>query len=453
MTDIRQHRRQRRRSIRRGALATACALLLATPAFADLLTEEQAVAYALAHHPDLRASEAQAQAAQARVAAAESAHLPQVDARYRARVGNNPLDALADKLNTRSVTASDFNPDTLNDPNTTRLHMTELALQWPIYSAGRIGASVRAASGGASAAQFSFARQQQQITANARRAYVAAQAAQAGLGIADDAVASAQQHANTTANLYRQGRLVQSDKLSAAVNVSAIKGQRAQAEARARNALTQLKLALGMPLEQEVTVTPLADVINPAATDDIAALERRALAARKDLQALAARTDSGRAEVEAVRAEDGVQVNLLATTGWYDRDPALENNSWSVMGVVSKNLYAGGKARHQTAAAQHAVTAAAAQHDAAMRAVRAEVRQAHEGIQEARTRLALARENVATAREAVRLVKKRYGEGRTILLDLLQAERMLVETRSEELAARQRLIESEIALQASLGEQ
>lgn len=446
---------RRRRLFSRLAFAATCGVLLATPAFPETLTPEQAVAYALAHHPDLAAGEARASAAQARVAAAKSANLPQIDARYRARVGNNPLDALADKLNTRSVTAADFNPDTLNDPDTTRLHMSGLALQWPIYSAGRIGAGVRAATGGATAAQLSYERQQQQIAAGARRAYVAAQVAQAGLAITDDAVASAQQHANTTAALFRQGRLVQSDKLSAAVNVSAIKGQRAQAEARAHNALTQLKLALGMPLETEVGVTPLAD-LNTAeakAANKLAELERRALAARKDLRALVARTDSSRAEVDAARAATGMQVNLLATTGWYDRDPAFANNSWSVMGEVSKNLYAGGKARHQTAAAQYAVSAATAQHDAAMRAVRAEVRQAYEGIEEARTRLSLARENVATARDTVRLVKRRYGEGRTILLDLLQAERVLVETRSEELAARQRLLESEIALQASLGEQ
>ncbi len=35
----------------------------------------------------------------------------------------------------------------------------------------------------------------------------------------------------------------------------------------------------------------------------------------------------------------------------------------------------------------------------------------------------------------MRLVKQRYGEGRTILIDLLMAERVLVEARNEELTA------------------
>ena len=56
-------------------------------------------------------------------------------------------------------------------------------------------------------------------------------------------------------------------------------------------------------------------------------------------------------------------------------------------------------------------------------------------LSEAAARRKFAAQSVDMARENVRLVKQRYGEGRTILIDLLMAERVLVEARNEALAA------------------
>jgi outer membrane protein TolC len=67
--------------------------------------------------------------------------------------------------------------------------------------------------------------------------------------------------------------------------------------------------------------------------------------------------------------------------------------------------------------------------------IKQDVRQAYQRLQEAGKRYSIANRNIAKARRTVSLVNERYGQGRTILIDLLQAERALLETRNEALAA------------------
>jgi len=88
-----------------GALALPALAVAAGP-----LSLDEAIRHALGQNPELRAADRQVQAADARTDAAKGAFLPQVGVRYMVRRSDNPLDAFADKLNTRSVTSADFDP-------------------------------------------------------------------------------------------------------------------------------------------------------------------------------------------------------------------------------------------------------------------------------------------------------------------------------------------------------
>lgn len=415
---------------------------------ADALTADQAVAYALENNPDLTAAYEHSLAAQARTGAAHAGGRPQVNARYTARESNNPLDALADKLNTRSVAASDFDPAMLNDPANTRLQMAELSLQVPIYTGGRIQSGVRQAEHGERAAQLQYQRARETVAAQTRQAYLALQAARRARAIAEDAVAAASEHAQTTADLRRQGRIVSSDKLTAEVNLSAVKGMREQAIARERQALSRLRRVLGRSDNTDIEVAAW----QPATETDVGTVdENDAFAHRKDLAAMNARVDASYAQIEAARAEHNAQVNFIATTSWYDRHFAVDHNSWSVMGVITKPIYLGGRIHGETAAARHEANAVQAQRAGLEQDIRQQVRDAQDKLAEAQARLAIARDNSERARQTVGLVKKRYGEGRTILIDLLQAERALVQARNEELAAEEEWQSSRIDLALASG--
>lgn len=190
----------------------AVVLGLGGEAVAGSFDREQAVRYALAHNPELLALREQVAAAGGRTQTAQGARLPSLGLSYSARSSNNPLDAFADKLNTRSVTAPDFDPARLNHPGRSELHATQLALRMPLYAGGRLSATLASAEEMEHYARLQYERARELTAFHTLRAWLHVQAAQEGLAIADDAVKSAQEHARTTAQLAREGRIVVSDK-------------------------------------------------------------------------------------------------------------------------------------------------------------------------------------------------------------------------------------------------
>lgn len=434
------------------AICGTLALPVLTAA-AGPLSLDEAIRHALSQNPDLRAADRQAQAADARANAAKGTLLPQIGVRYLMRRSDNPLDAFADKLNTRSVDpAADFTTAALNHPDTSTLHATQLSVEIPLYTGGRLTAGVREAGAYATAARFGYERHQQVTAYNALHTYRAAQAAAAAVSIADDAVEAARAHAETTARLVRQGRIVASDRLTAELHLASAESLRAQAANRQRLALEDLRLVTGLPADTELMLPPWespaapgrspgdathVDVRErpPAAMPTTAQSEQRALAMRKDLKANEALLAASRTKITAARAAFQPQVGVVAADSWYDDHAALDNKSQSIMGVVSMNLFNGGRDWHGLSAAQRDTEQSELRLEAARQTVRAELRAAASRLSETTERRQIAGQNVDKARENVRLVKQRYGEGRTILIDLLMAERLLVESRNEALAA------------------
>lgn len=411
---------------------------LASPPFAaaaGLLTLDEAIRHALSQNPELRAADRQVQSADAAAAAAKGAFLPQIGVRYMARRSDNPLDAFADKLNTRSVTAADLTPAAINEPGTSTVHATQLLIELPLYTGGRLVAGMRAADATAEASRLSYERRQQATAYNTLHAYRAAQAAAYALTIAQDAVEAARDHAETAARLARQGRIVASDRLTAELGFASAQGLREQAANRQRLAIEELRLVTGLPADGQLLLPPWENQVAPAAVSGATEREQRALATRKDLKAGEAQLAASRTKITAARAAFHPQIGVVAADSWYDDNAALDNKSQSIMGVVSLNLFNGGRDWHGLTAAQRDTEQSELRLEGARQAVRNEVRAAASRLTEASARQKIAAQSVGMARENVRLIKQRYGEGRTILIDLLMAERVLVEARHEELAA------------------
>lgn len=404
------------------------------------LSLDEAIRHALTHNPELRAADAQTAAAEARARSAAGAFLPQLGVRYLARRSDNPLDAFADKLNTRSVTAADLDPAAINQPGTSSLRATQLSLELPLYTGGRLAAGLHEARALADGAQHALVHHRQAIAYRTFAAYRRSQAAAFAVHIATDAVEAAREHAETTARLVRQGRIVASDRMTAELNLSAAESLREQALSREREAREELRIVTGLGPDQEIALPPWERLPPPPAAG--ADHEARALAGRADLKAREAYVAAARSRITAARAAFQPQIGVVAADTWYDENAALDNKSQSVMGVVSWNLFNGGRDWHGLRAAHRETDEAEAQRDGTRLAVLRDVRLARSRLTEALARRTIAEQGVDKARETVRLVKQRYGEGRTILIDLLMAERVLVEARHEQLQA---ALQSELA--------
>ena len=403
---------------------------------AETFSQDQAVLHALAYNPELLAVQAQSAAATARAQTAAGARLPSLGVSYSARASNNPLDAFADKLNTRSVTAPDFEPARLNHPGTSDIHMTQLALRLPVYSGGRLSSALASAEEMEKNARLQYERAREITAFHTQRAYLSLLAAQEALTIADDAVKAARQHARSTAQLSREGRTVVSDKLTAEVNLAAVQASREQAVTRVETGRNQLKLVMGLALDRDINLVDARVDMKVSPETNLADSETRARAGRKDLAAARALNQAARARVRVARATHKPSVDFIATSNWFDDNPGFDSHSSSVMGVVSLDLYAGGRHQGEIGAALAEENEMQWRAQALEQSVRNDVRAAHDHLREAGARHMTAADNVERARENVRLVDRRYGQGRTILIDLLQAERAYTDARHEELNSR-----------------
>lgn len=433
------------------ALAIAIGLTTGT-AGARTYTQDEAVSEAIRNRPEISAAREEVLASEARARAARSGTQPQVDVSAFARLTNNPLNAFSDRLVTRSVTSQDFVPERLNDPDTSELFGTSLRMSYPMYTGGRVEAEVNQAEDAIRAASHRFVRGNEDVAYEAVRAYLTAQATQRAVAVVSDAVEAASRHARTTRRLVAEGRIIESDRLTAEVYLAGVQGQLEQALTRRGLALNELRRAMGLPPDAEVGTAPWSEPAPDAEEGlDVAAHVDTALAQRRDLQALSSQIEAAAAGVDRARAAFRPQIGLQAASSWYDDHPAVNNHSWDVMGVVSMNLYSGDLRDSRVAESRHEVDRLRAQLAAARGQVRAEVHAAVEQIRGAASRLEIVRRHVATARHTVRLVNERYGQGRTILIDLLQAERALLETRAEVLSAALALETGRAALRHARG--
>ena len=121
-----------------------------------------------------------------------------------------------------------------------------------------------------------------------------------------------------------------------------------------------------------------------------------------------------------------------------------------VLAVAKINLFSGGANKSRVSAAREESNKLKAEKTAKELEIRRQVRNAYASINEGKTRLKLASANLSDAQKAVRLVNERYGEGRTILIDLLQSEQALMKSRSESLNSRLLLEASKLDLQLAM---
>jgi len=414
----------------------------------NVLSLEQAVSKALQNNPGLIAVKQQMNAAKAQASAAAAGVKPIVSTNYVGRISNNPLDAFAIKLNSRQIQQADFDPATLNDPDVTFLNSFGISVKLPVYTGGRLEAEIAGANNAAQASTYQYERARIVTALRTTQAYLAAQTAKRGISIAEKAVRSAEKHARTTRQLYKEDRIIESDKLTAEVNRAAYRSGLATAKSQYIQAKNVLAMAMGLP-GLDVDVSRNIDISKKHY--DEAALIAEALKNRRDIKALRAQLNARKSKVDVARSAKKPTVSLVAGSDWYEEDyPSLRNDSQYVMGIVQMDLY-NATTEDKITAANLSANAVEQQINQLEHELATDVRNALARINAARERYKIANASVASAERAVPQVNERYGEGRTILIDLLQAEQSLVKARQEKLAAVHDWADAEIALRAATG--
>ena len=404
--------------------------------YAEEISLEQATTYALEHSPLIQGSAATVRASSEQIKTAEAGKLPAVDVGYGIAYSDNPLTSFGSKLNNRNVTAEDFSPDAINDPGFSDNYFADLTLSLPLYSGGRISAGIDEARAKHASTSAMHRRTEATVVYQVKRAYLLAQAAREAIAIAQSSTKSAATHVNTTKQLVAENRTVSADSLTARVFYNSVKSAVAKTEAQYQQALNALKHIMGMDLAADITVKRWTAKAGETSTPGLESAITQALNKRQDLVAFDENIQAAEARTRIAGSASKPQLGLEARSSLYDDNPLVSEASWGVFAVAKVNLYSGGANQSRLSAAREQKLKLEADRQDKKLEIAREVRNAFASIDEGKSRLALATINQKNASAAVREINERYGEGRTILIDLLQSEQALIKSHSEALNSR-----------------
>ena len=409
--------------IRRTQLAILLALSMVMPLAAQQpkLTLQQAVTAALHYSPAEKLAAAGIQEADARFHLSHAPLLPQIAFSESMTRGNDPVYAFGTKLRQQVFQASDFSLSSLNFPAPISNFSTNITGRWTAFDSLRTHFQIQRAAFLKHSAQRSAGRSSQETIFNTVQAYESVLFASRELAVATHAVETAQALRDLSRHRVDAGLAVESDALSAQVNLAQRQQELIQAQGTQQSAWAELEAAVGTSLpggpealeeltEHGFTTSALEDEVGHAMQN------------RPDLKSLALQSSAQQAAVRFAKWDFGPRVDMFGS--W-------QTDRHSFAGVGGSNWMAGAELRldllplekrSRLEQEKASLLRTQAGEEAARNLIRVEVSRAYFGLQAASAMLPVAKSSMAQATESLRILRNRYDAGLVSVTDVLRAE-------------------------------
>jgi outer membrane protein TolC len=384
------------------------------------LTLRQAIDQALGQNPAAAMANAGGQEAKSAATMARSQLLPHLNFTEDISRGDDPVYAFGTRLRQRQFTQDDFALNDLNRPQPIGNFATRFSGSWTAFDSFKTQREIRRADLSRASASSSAKAVDQQIVLHVVEAYQSVLYAQREIDVVQHEQETAAALLNSVAEHVKAGLAVESDQMSAEVNVAVRKEELIAAEGDLELAWAELREAMGAPELKASELKP----IEPHAFEQLALDEEIATAAktRPDLMALTQTQSAQASAVGAARSEFGPSVSAYGN--WEEDRGSLGSsggNNWVAGVQISVDILPASK-RAQLAQESATKQRIDAQLSASQQHVRLEVSQAHIHRQTAALTLDTARSAMDQSAESLRILKNRYGAGLATITDLLRAE-------------------------------
>jgi len=312
-------------------------------------------------------------------------------------------------------------------PPSPNIYAARLALQFPLYTGGRIESQIALAEANLRGAQAVFARSQRQILFSAQLLYLQALLGQENVTAAQRALNQANESLRVANARVSTGAAPQFEALQAQVAVANAEQEAVRARTSVATAQTSLNASLNQAQEASLELTETLEPRPvPGTVQDAIA---RALRDRPELAELQSRIAAAQAGIELAGSGGRPNVNVSAgyDVGNSNGMATSISGGWSITLGVTLALYDGGITRERIREAQLRVEQLKVLDAHTRQQVELEVRQAWLALQQAAGELLAATKAVEQGREAARLAGVRYQAGVGTQLELLSAQTSLAQ--------------------------
>lgn len=400
----------------------------------EALTLSRAVEMALRTNPATRVVAAGHQLADAQLKEARQGRLPSLQVTETFTNSNNPVFVFGTLLEQGRFAPKNFDIDFLNHPNSLNNFRSAVTLRLPLFDQRQTQTRVAQAKIKQEQADQETALIEQQLRFEVIRSYYGLLLAQARLGVADEAVKTAEADLKRARDMFETGVTVRSDLLAVEVQLSEFRQQKIQANGELATAVAALNTVLGLPIDTpQQLLGQLADRSFSIGT--LSELSNQALENRPEYERAKLSTRANALQTRRARGEWLPRVDAFATLGASSQYLVGGSGDYATGATVTFNVFdAGRKARIDQARAAELI--ANAEQEQLANQIRFEVVRAYQQYVSARERLAVVGQVSAQAAETLRIVQDRYNAGLTPITELLRAETALVRAQTGVLAAR-----------------
>lgn len=352
-------------------------------------------------------------------------------------------------------------------PNGTRLvvfpdipdnFVSRLSVQWPIFTSGRVDALERAAAAEASAVASDIETARADLRFEISRAYWAAVTAREALRVLEESRQRVDAQVRDARQRFNVGLIPPNE-------VSSLEAQRAREGAQLieagnvhESSLIELRRLMGAPPDAVVELADaVAGGVGATVVMNAEELVKRALGARPELRALAARLSGAESRHQAVSAANKPTINLAGGVDYANPNPRIFprkgewQESWDVGVNVTWNFLDFGRTRAQMTEAAAVVKATRERIAETESVVTADVRQRALDLDTATAVVRATEEAIKSAAEARRVVSERFGAGVATSTDVIVAQVALLENELARTRALANVRLAEARLERSLG--
>ena len=387
---------------------------------------------------DLKTAEQLFKEAQGDFRQTNSLLMPSVSVSHTALTTTNPLMAFGFKLNQEQLTAADFNPDLLNNPEQIETFATRLEVVQPLINLdGFLARS--AAKLKMEATELQALRAREYMELGVFQAFKQLELTYELVDVYQKAKETADAHYKLVSDYVNEGLAKENDRLMVAVRVSEMKSALAHAKRLLNNASDRIFLMMNMDPEGRV-ILPQGD-----SNTTVSGSEDQSIDTRKDIQAYAKATEAYQKMYQSSSLSLAPRLNAFANYEMYDTEAFQTSAKGYTIGAqLSWNVFDGFKSAGKIQKAKAQYLKAQFQEEAYLDQSKAELAAAERQRLDAKNQLELAELSLNQAKEAFRIVEDRFKEGLEKTSDLL-----LVETQfyQKQLAYQQALFNLELSNQ------
>lgn len=398
------------------------------------LTLKEAIEIALENNHQIRAMKDSVLAEKENIGIARSYLLPKLTFEERFMRTDNPTYGFMAKLNQERFAMEDFAIPSLNNPKAINDFQTMISFEQPLF--------VRKASLGLDmsrrefkARNEEFKRMQEDLVYNVTKAYLMALTAKEYVRVSEKAVEDASEHLRIAEVREKTGLGLYSDVLRARTALTEAEQRAVSAKKNLTIALRSLGLLLGMsePVEiiEETAEIPVREIDYYI----------HASTSRKDIEAMKLRYDN--AEMNVKMAKSGY-LPIIGIGGSYQfndhkRPIGSEGSSYHFVAFLRWEIFEGKKREHEIAKAKAQASEAKEHLEGLKKGIVFKVHEAYQNALEAIKNQELATASLMSAEEGRRLVRIRYENGLSPLVDLLDAQLNLDHARANLVAMKNNL--------------